>query len=193
MRLQCAVSLCAAVLCAWAQHAIAQGEVQKGEPKLGGHHSPYSGLEKRSVKALSAQQISDLAAGRGIGLALAAELNGFPGPSHVLELADTLQLSDQQRDQIRDLFEAMKAETIPLGNRLIAEETELDRAFAEKRATRETVETATSRIAAIQGALRAAHLRYHLAMVEILLPAQITRYAELRGYGDRSHHEPGKH
>jgi hypothetical protein len=32
----------------------------------------------RSIKALSDQQVSDLRAGRGMGLALAAELNGYP-------------------------------------------------------------------------------------------------------------------
>jgi hypothetical protein len=54
---------------------------------------PYAGLEARSIKALSQQQIDDLKAGRGMGLALAAELNGYPGPMHVLELADALHLS----------------------------------------------------------------------------------------------------
>ena len=44
-----------------------------------GHH-PYAGLEQRAVKALSEQQIADLRAGRGMGLALPAELNGYPRP-----------------------------------------------------------------------------------------------------------------
>jgi hypothetical protein len=39
---------------------------------------PYAGLAGRSIKALSEQQIADLQAGRGMGLALAAELNGYP-------------------------------------------------------------------------------------------------------------------
>jgi hypothetical protein len=52
--------------------------------------SPYSGMQTRSIKALSEQQVADLTAGRGMGLALAAELNGYPGPFHVLELADKL-------------------------------------------------------------------------------------------------------
>lgn len=51
-------------------------------------HSPYSGTEARPVKALNEQQVADLRAGRGMGLALAAELTGYPGPSHVLELGD---------------------------------------------------------------------------------------------------------
>ena len=54
--------------------------------------SPYVGMQTRSIKALSDQQIADLKAGRGMGLALPAELNGYPGPAHVLELADQLGL-----------------------------------------------------------------------------------------------------
>src|SRR5262247_2210822 len=68
---------------------------------------PYAGLETRTIKALSDQQIADLRAGRGMSLALAAELNGFPGPAHVLELAEQLALSEQQRSKVQDLFAAM--------------------------------------------------------------------------------------
>src|SRR5262249_12751906 len=68
--------------------------------------SPYAGMEHRALKALSEQQIVDLKAGRGMGLALAAELNGYPGPAHVLELADALHLSDDQRTKTKALFEA---------------------------------------------------------------------------------------
>jgi hypothetical protein len=80
-----------------------------------GHH-PYAGLEQRAVKALSEQQIADLRAGRGMGLALPAELNGYPGPSHVLENADALGLSAEQRERTKGLFEAMKAEAVPVGS-----------------------------------------------------------------------------
>ena len=76
---------------------------------------PYAGLETRRIKALSDQQIADLKAGRGMGLALAAELNGYPGPIHAIELADKLGLSPDQIAKLRELFESMKAETIPLG------------------------------------------------------------------------------
>ena len=53
-----------------------------------------------------------------MGLALAAELNGYPGPMHAIELADRLELSPEQRARLRALFDAMKAETIPIGARL---------------------------------------------------------------------------
>jgi hypothetical protein len=144
--------------------------------------APYAGLQDRGVKALSDQQIADLRAGRGMGLALAAELNGYPGPLHVLELADALQLSERQRAETAGLFAAMKAETVAIGERLIASETALDRQFADKTVTKVSLDEALARIANHQAALRAAHLRYHLAMVEVLSPAQTARYAELRGY-----------
>src|SRR6185436_111246 len=92
--------------------------------------TPYAGMQARSIKALSDQQIADLGAGRGMGLALAAELNGYPGPSHVLELADKLDLSADQRASMQRLFDSMKAEAMPLGSKLIEQETELDRQFA---------------------------------------------------------------
>src|SRR5882762_6811305 len=96
-------------------------------------HTPYAGFHQRKIKALSDQQIADLRAGRGMGFALAGELNGYPGPLHVLELADKLQLTDQQRQRIQQFFDSMKAEAVPLGEKLIEQESALDRTFAEKR------------------------------------------------------------
>src|SRR5215216_7227194 len=80
---------------------------------------PYAGLETRAIKALSDQQIADLRTGRGMGLALAAELNGYPAPSHVLELADRLGLTPEQRGRMEALQAAMKRETIEFGQQVI--------------------------------------------------------------------------
>ena len=54
-------------------------------PQFAFAQSPYAGMQTRAIKALSDQQIADLRAGRGMGMALPAELNGYPGPAHVLE------------------------------------------------------------------------------------------------------------
>ena len=97
--------------------------------------TPYAGMQTRPIKALSEQQMADLSAGRGMGLALAAELNGYPGPVHVLELADKLNLSPDQRAGIQRLFDSMKAEAVPLGARLIEQEADLDRQFAGRTVT----------------------------------------------------------
>jgi len=143
---------------------------------------PYAGMQVRPIKALSDQQIADLKAGRGMGLALAAELNGYPGPSHLLELSDQLGLSADQRATINGLFEAMKADAIPLGENLISQEAALDSLFAHHTVTPETLQSATAAIGETQAKLRDAHLKYHLSTKAILQPQQLQRYAELRGY-----------
>jgi hypothetical protein len=162
---------------------IAAG-VQAGAQSPPAH--PYAGLETRAIKALSEQEIADLTAGRGMGTALPAELNGYPGPMHVLEYADQLKLSEQQRAEVKQLFESMKSEAVPLGQKLIAAERELDRDFAERTITPERLKAATAASAQIRGELRNTHLKYHLSTAALLDPDQIRRYAELRGYGANS-------
>ena len=146
------------------------------------HHAPYAGQQQRGVKALSDQQIADLRAGRGMGLALAAELNGYPGPIHVLELAEQLQLSGEQRQQVQRLFDSMKAEATSVGASLIEQETALDRAFATDQISEAALAQLALQIGKIQGRLRAVHLKYHLTTRALLSPAQRERYASLRGY-----------
>jgi Spy/CpxP family protein refolding chaperone len=152
---------------------------------------PYSGMQDRQIKALSDQQIADLKAGRGMGLALAAELNGYPGPSHLLELSDQLGLTADQRSSVHEMFNEMKAETIPLGEALLDEEQQLDRLFAAKTISEQQLKTVTVAIGEAQGRLRNAHLSYHLRTRAILQPSQIRRYAELRGYSEQEqmHHQ----
>ena len=146
------------------------------------HQTPYAGLQQRAIKALSDQQVADLRAGRGMGLALAGELNGYPGPMHVLELADRLQLTQDQRQRARQLFDAMKAEAVPVGEKLIEQERTLDRAFAERRILPESLAQLAAQIGETQGQLRAVHLKYHLTTADLLTTHQRHRYVELRGY-----------
>lgn len=145
-------------------------------------HRPYAGFQSREVKALSDEQLADLAAGRGMGLALAAELNGYPGPAHVLELADPLGLTDAQRSAVKQQFDSMQSEAVPLGQKLIAAEADLNRQFAERTITPERLKTTTALIAGIRGELRNTHLKFHLSTAAVLSTEQIRRYAELRGY-----------
>jgi Spy/CpxP family protein refolding chaperone len=152
----------------------------------------YAGMQNRPIKALSEQQMADLNAGRGMGLALAAELNGYPGPAHVLELADKLGLTSDQRTEVQKLFDSMKAEAQPLGSKLIEQEADLDKRFADHSVTSETLRASTAAIALTQAQLRETHLKYHLTTASILTPVQMQRYAELRGYGSMpmmDHHQ----
>ena len=167
------LTIAAAVLMALTAPALAQHQHNQ---------TPYAGLQQRPIKVLSDQQLADLRAGRGMSLALAGELNGYPGPSHVIELADQLALSSQQRQRMQQLFDAMKAEAIPVGETLIEQERQLDREFAEQRISPESLNRLTSQIGETQAKLRAVHLKYHLTTAELLSTHQRHRYAQLRGY-----------
>jgi hypothetical protein len=155
--------------------------------------TPYAGMQTRSIKALSEQQLADLEAGRGMGMAIAAELNGYPGPSHVLELADKLDLTVDQRGRFKALFNAMKAEALPIGSALIEQEAALDKQFASRAVTSESLKVAIARVAVTQGELREIHLKYHLSTADILTASQMKKYAELRGYTNSGGHQKRHH
>lgn len=163
-----------------AAHAGAESAAAPASQPSG--HSPYAGMQARSIKALSAEQLADLRAGKGMAMALPAELNGYPGPAHVLELADRLGLDEAQRRQTQHLMSRMKSEAVALGERLVAAESELDRLFSQRRASPAAVADASAATARAHGLLRASHLQYHLDMTELLTPAQLVRYRQLRGY-----------
>jgi hypothetical protein len=153
-----------------------------GEPA-----SPYRGQETRDIKALSAQEVSDLLAGKGMGFAKAAELNGYPGPAHVLELAGQLGLSADQVESSRSIFSDMQARAIAVGQDLVGLERKLDRQFRGKSVTAESLQSLLARIGELQAELRQVHLQAHLQQTELLSDAQIAAYAELRGYAGSNH------
>jgi Spy/CpxP family protein refolding chaperone len=154
---------------------------------LAAGEAPYAGWDGRPIKALSAEQIDDLQSGRGMGLALPAELNGYPGPLHVLDLADQLGLTADQQAETERLFDEMQAKAISLGERVIAGEAALDRMFALGGPSEASVQAAAIELGRLQGALRAHHLRYHILMREVLSPQQVMRYRQLRGYAAGEH------
>jgi Spy/CpxP family protein refolding chaperone len=149
--------------------------------------SPYAGEQRREIKALSGKDVQDLLAGRGMGLATAAELNRYPGPAHVLELADRLGLTAEQKARTKAVFDAMDARARALGKALVEREAELDRQFASREVTRATLESSLAEIARLQGELRGVHLEAHLAQTDILTREQVGAYVALRGYGGMDH------
>jgi hypothetical protein len=148
--------------------------------------TPYAGQQNRAIKALSAEEMRDLAEGRGMGLAKAAELNGYPGPLHVLELAEPLQLTAEQRAATEAIFRRMKADAQRLGAAILEAEATLDRRFEHRHIDRTSLQSATASLAALQGELRAVHLAAHLEQVAVLTPAQIAEYNQRRGYGSEA-------
>ena len=128
--------------------------------------SPYAGQQTRDIKALAPEDVEAYLSGKGMGLAKAAELNGYPGPAHVLAMATELDLSPDQKQRTEALFTSMEAKAIDLGHVLIEQERELDRQFASKTATPESVAVTLQRVGELQAKVRAAHLQAHLAQLE---------------------------
>jgi Spy/CpxP family protein refolding chaperone len=156
-------------------------------PHGGGHEpsalaSPYAGQETRRIKSLSEQDIDELRQGRGWGLAKAAELNGMPGPAHLLEMQREIGLTPQQVAEIETLFRHMKASAVALGEQLIALEADLNDAFARGDIGQGELTAKLDAIGAVQTRLRRTHLETHLATPKILKPEQIAAYNRLRGY-----------
>lgn len=146
--------------------------------------SPYAGHERRQVAALSDQEIADLRSGAGMAMALPAELNGYPGPRHVLDLADALELTSAQRATAERLMASMREQAVPLGEQVIDAEAALGRVFGTGAASAAAVAAATDRVARLRGELRSVHLVAHLGMRDALTDAQRAAYDRLRGYGD---------
>jgi Spy/CpxP family protein refolding chaperone len=156
---------------------------------------PYAGQQARTIKALSDEDIAALSKGEGMGMAKAAELNGYPGPKHVLTLATKLGLTEDQQRRVTAIFDRMSAAAKLLGGELIAREQALDQLFAKGEITPDRLAAETAAIAELQGRLRAVHLAAHLETRALLQPDQIARYEQLRGYGDPAtpaqHHHHG--
>jgi Spy/CpxP family protein refolding chaperone len=155
---------------------------------------PYAGQQAREVASLSAEEMQDLVKGRGMGLAKAAELNGHPGPSHVLELADQLGLTPEQRQLVKAAFERMQARARALGEAYIRAEKAVDQAFKAGPANATDVSARVTEANRLLGEVRLSHLLAHVEVTPLLTPEQRARYAELRGYASGgAHHQMHKH
>jgi len=146
--------------------------------------SPYAGDQSRTIKSLSQQEVTDYLSGKGMGFAKAAELNGYPGPAHVLELPEKLQLSPAQSARTEQIFGRMQARVRELGAKLVEAERNLDHSFAEKTISPESLATSVDWIGKVQSEIRAAHLQARLEQSEILAAVQTAKYWHLRGYAN---------
>ncbi len=157
--------------------------------------TPYAGQQERSIKALSADDVAALLKGEGMGMAKAAELNGYPGPTHVLTLAKELALTKSQLQQVTMIYDRMSAAAKPLGVELVKRERVLDQLIATGEITPDRLAAETAAIGELEGRLRSVHLAAHLETRALLNPNQIALYQQLRGYGDPAappHHHHGQ-
>ena len=146
--------------------------------------SPYVEYQDREIKSLSREQISKYLSGHGMAIALTGELNHYPAPRDSLDLEQELKLSQKQRRQTRLIYERLRADSIKYGTFIVNREKELNALFASQKAQPKKVHALVMEIARLKGELRYAHLKYHMAMKNILSREQVASYDRLRGYRD---------
>lgn len=147
-----------------AQHTQQAQSVSKAEAD---HHA-FLQMEREALEQ-----------GQGFGMALAADRNGYPGPKHILELKEQLQLTAEQETGITALMAAMKEKARPLGRQILDAEQHLEELFRAGRSAAELREE-TYRIATLRAQLRWVHLEAHLAARKLLTDEQLAAYQRLR-------------
>ncbi|OMH31794.1 hypothetical protein [Motiliproteus sp. MSK22-1] len=153
------------------------------------YRSDYSGQQNREIKSLSIDDIQQIQAGKGWGLAKAAELNGYPGPRHVLDMAEELGLTSDQQETVKTLFELMQTQAVVVGERYLKIERQIDLAFNNKNIDSNSLKKLIDNSAEALAELRYVHLEKHLAVIRQLSQHQVVTYNKLRGYdsGDAQH------
>src|SRR5689334_22194907 len=148
----------------------------------GQHEHGHAGGHQ-AAEACSAEFDKVVAEGRGFGMAFAADQNGYPGPLHVLELKDRLQLTVDQETRMRALLEAMFAQSRPRDAKLAEAEARLRRLFAADSADDAGVRAAVADAEHARAELRLAHVLTHLRTRELLTEHQRRTYQQLRWGG----------
>lgn len=152
--------------------------------------SAVSGLVTLVVALLVSTQVASaqipvdrdgLLNAEGMGQARFAEQNGYPGPKHVLELGDKLQLSDDQKKTVTAAFNDMAARAKDIGKQIVRIEGELNDAFARGFVNEKSVREDAEEIGRLRGKLRSVHLNAHLRMKALLTAKQIEMYKSLGG------------
>jgi hypothetical protein len=151
--------------------------------------SPYVDEEFRDLKSFSDNDIQAISSGQGWGLAKPAELNGVPGPAHVLELKSKLNLTEQQIKSIESVWQEMNSSAITAGQEYLLAEEKIEQYFRIKNNDIETLNDLLAQSAKSHSKLREIHLTAHIKMLPLLNKNQIKHYSMLRGYSSETDHK----
>jgi hypothetical protein len=159
----------------------------------GADKRPYAGQQTRDVTTLSADDIAQIEAGASWGLAKPAELNGYPGPAHVLELAEKPKLTSEQREAVTEIFHAMKIVAIAAGKLFLVSERRVDAVFRSGKAARDQLPEAVMDAAMRRASMRLVHLEAHISTAAPLSEHQRRQYDQDAGgrHGHGAHHKRG--
>ena len=146
--------------------------------------SPYAVLRGTAATGLLPEEVEGLVSGKGMALALSAEVNGYPGPRHVLDAAEAGQLTLQpdQRAAVERLNTQMLKEAQAKGQEILQAEAHLAERFREGHIDDSSLRESLEHIGQLRAQLRFVHLRTHLTTRALLTAEQIGRYNTVRGY-----------
>ncbi len=163
---------------------VATAQHDHGAPSTPIAGTPYAGRfdPTATIRSLTPAEIAQIEQGEGAGFALPAELNGVPGPRHVLDLSHELGLSHAQVTQVQAVYDEMRAAVIPAGRRYLDALAALEEDFRARTVTDRDLPLRVAEVKRLEGELVAAHLVAHLKTAELLTPEQIAVYNRLRGY-----------
>jgi Spy/CpxP family protein refolding chaperone len=159
-------------------------EHHPGGASAGHLHSPYAAVRGTAATGLLPEEVEGLLSGKGMALALAAEVNGYPGPRHVLEAAqaEQLPLQPDQRAAVEQLNARMLAEAQAKGKEILGAEAHLAQRFRAGHIDEASLRESLAQIGQLRAELRFIHLRTHLTTRNLLTAEQIARYNAARGY-----------
>lgn len=167
--------------------AVAQ-EQGDSDAAMGGKHQMHGqseggmqGMGGGMLGGVSGQEKEALLTGAGLGAGMIAMMNGYPGPKHVLEMGDELELTVAQRESIGTIYGNVKAESVKLGTELVEKDEALAALFASGSVKTGDVEKRAREIGELQGRVRAAHLNAHVETFEALTPAQREQLSSMQG------------
>ncbi len=170
-----------------ASPAVAQ-ESGESDGDMGGKHQMHGqaedgmqGMGGGMLGGVSAQEKEALLKGAGLGAGMIAMMNGYPGPKHVLEMGDELELTAAQRESIGTIYGKVKAESVKYGTELVEKDEELAALFTSGSVSTDKVEKLSRDIGELQGRVRAAHLNAHVETFEALTPAQRETLSSMQG------------
>jgi hypothetical protein len=161
------------------------GATHHGSGAAGDHlRSPYAAIPGTAASGLLPEEVEGLTKGQGMALALAAEVNGYPGPRHLLDAAAAgqLDLRPDQREAILRLYDRMLAEAKANGQEILQAEERLAMRFRQGHIDEASLRDTLGRIGQLRAELRFTHLRTHLETKALLTEAQLARYKAVRGY-----------
>ena len=125
------------------------------------------------------EEQASIARGEGFGMAMPADMAGYPGPRHVLDMQKELGLTAGQKAGVEKILEAMHEKAMARGKELFDAQARLEQMFRDGRPEADLREQ-SFRVDSIHAELRWIHLSAHLAAQKLLTPEQIAKYTRLR-------------